>query len=367
VGTGEIATRPQSSVIALDLMRGLAALAVLFSHLRGDAFVEYGSLPASQHGIAAASVFAATRIGGEGVLVFFVLSGFLVGGQVLARLHDGRFQLYDYATDRATRIFIPLIPACLFAAVASIVVFGHPPPIGQLLANMIGLNEIVTESLNTNPILWSLTYEIWFYVLAGVLAYIAVKRTNAISGILLIICAVVFAVLQTRYLVFWILGACASRARIDDRSKARLALLGAFLGLLGCGLNQLTMDSRSLPAILHIPAIVGESLISVGVVMALPYLTGEHVNASLERIKPIAAALAAFSYTLYLTHRPTDAILGLYLGKSEILSIQSFAYYGCRVLICLFVAAVFYFAFERHTVTVRQILRKHKASLLRVT
>jgi len=83
-------------------------------------------------------------------MVSFVLSGFLVGGQVLARVRDDRFQLYDYATDRATRIFIPLIPACLFSAVASIVVFGHPPPLGQLLANMVGLNEIVTESLDIN-------------------------------------------------------------------------------------------------------------------------------------------------------------------------------------------------------------------------
>jgi len=80
-----------------------------------------------------------------------------------------------------------------------------------------------------------------------------------------------------------------------------LALLGTFLGLLGCGLDQLTMDSHSLHAILHVPPIVAQGLISVGVVMALPYLTSESVNASLERIKPLAAAVAVFSYTLYLT------------------------------------------------------------------
>jgi peptidoglycan/LPS O-acetylase OafA/YrhL len=362
-----MAARPQSSVIALDLMRGLAALAVLFSHLRGDAFVEYGALPASQRGIATALIFAATRLGGEAVLVFFVLSGFLVGGQVLARLRDGRFQLYDYAIDRATRIFIPLIPACLFAAVAAIIVFGHPPPIGQLLANMIGLNEIVTESLDTNPVLWSLTYEIWFYVLAGVLACIAVKRIDAITGLLLAICAVVFAILKTRYLVFWILGACISTVRIDVRFRAPLALVGAFAALVGWVLNQLTMDSRSLPIVVHLPSIVAESFIAIGVVMALPYLTDESANAHLARIKGLAAALAAFSYTLYLTHRPTDAMLDLYFGKSELLSIQSFAYYGCRVAICLIVAAGFYFAFERNTGVVRQILRKHKAFLLRTT
>lgn len=103
---------------------------------------------------------------------------------------------------------------------------------------------------------------------------------------------------------------------------------------------------------------------AIGVVMALPYLTGESVNESLMRIKGLAAALAAFSYTLYLTHR---AMLGLYFGKSEVLSVQSFAYYFCRIAICLIVAVTFYFAFERNTGAVRQILRKHKASPLRVT
>jgi len=53
----------QKSLIALDLMRGLAAFIVLTSHLRGDYFVPYGELPAAQHGIATMAFFAATRVG----------------------------------------------------------------------------------------------------------------------------------------------------------------------------------------------------------------------------------------------------------------------------------------------------------------
>lgn len=153
------------------------------------------------------------------------------------------------------------------------------------------------------------------------LAYIAAKRINAITGLLLAICAVVFAILKTRFLVFWILGACVSAARIDVRFKTPLALAGTFLALVGWVLNQLTMNSRSLPVFVHLPSVVAESFMAIGVVMALPYLTGESVNASFTRIKGLAAALAAFSYTLYLTHRPTDAMLGLYFGKSEVLSV----------------------------------------------
>jgi peptidoglycan/LPS O-acetylase OafA/YrhL len=232
---------------------------------------------------------------------------------------------------------------------------------------MIGLNQIITEDLPTNPVLWSLSYEIWFYILGGVLAYIVAKGVNAGAGLLLAVCGVVFVILQTRYLVFWMLGAWISTVRVDLRLRPVLALVGMCMGLLGFGLNQLAMDSRSLTLVTHISLIVPEVVICVGVSMTLPFLTTDSVNASLSRIGPLAATLAAFSYTLYLTHRPTDAMLSLLFGRSDILSIQSVAYYGYRILICLIVAGAFYFAFERHTAAVRQMLRRYKATLQRST
>ena len=78
----------QSQMIGLDLMRGTAALTVLVAHLRGNSFVEYGALPVAQHGTLTALFFFVTRVAYEAVIVFFVLSGFLVGGQVLTRLRD---------------------------------------------------------------------------------------------------------------------------------------------------------------------------------------------------------------------------------------------------------------------------------------
>ena len=143
----------QHSLVALNLMRGLAALTVLVSHLRGDAFVEYRSLPNLQHNLIVALFFAATRLAYEAVIVFFVLSGFLVGGQVLAHIRQSKFKISDYAINRATRILIPLIPACLFTAAIDLLVFGQPPHAGQLVANMVGLNEIVAPSLETNSVL----------------------------------------------------------------------------------------------------------------------------------------------------------------------------------------------------------------------
>lgn len=100
-------------VIALDLARGLAALTVLFYHVRGSSWVELGILPVAQRSLASEVFFGLNRLGNEAVMVFFALSGFLVGGKVIERIRGGRFDAGHYAVDRATRILIPLVrPAC---------------------------------------------------------------------------------------------------------------------------------------------------------------------------------------------------------------------------------------------------------------
>jgi peptidoglycan/LPS O-acetylase OafA/YrhL len=343
-------------LIALNLMRGLAALAVMLAHLRGDAFVEFAALPATQHGSLTALFFAFTRLGDEAVMVFFVLSGFLVGGQVLHRLLQRTFDLYDYGIDRATRILIPLVPACLFAAGVQSILFHEPPPIGQLIGNMVGLNELLTDTLDADGVLWTLTYEIWFYILAGALAYAASQRLNLICALCLAACVLVFATLQPNYLIFWMIGAMASLLKVN-RFSGWIALLGALLSSTGALLFELAAQSKSLIPIVVVSPIVADYFICIGVSMALPFLASEAINARLIPIKNLAAGLAAFSYTLYLTHRPTDALLGRFFGKADSLSFYSMTVYGSRIAICLAVAICFYFAFERNTDKVRAMLR----------
>lgn len=100
----------------LDWIRFLAAFTVLASHARGVAFVAYGDLESSSQGPVAFLAFLATRIEGEAVIVFFVLSGFLVGGRGAERLLNGTFRLKDYAIDRVSRIVTPLVPSLLLSA-----------------------------------------------------------------------------------------------------------------------------------------------------------------------------------------------------------------------------------------------------------
>lgn len=93
----------------LDLLRFLAAFAVLGCHFRGALFVEYANLTHEYQNPVVFLFYFLTRFGFEAVLVFFVLSGFLVGGKVIQRLVEGSFKARDYAIDRFVRIMLPLI------------------------------------------------------------------------------------------------------------------------------------------------------------------------------------------------------------------------------------------------------------------
>ena len=64
----------------LDAIRFIAAFMVLFSHSRNDFFLAYGDLPVEDKGLGTFIFYTLGRLGHEAVIVFFVLSGFLVGG-----------------------------------------------------------------------------------------------------------------------------------------------------------------------------------------------------------------------------------------------------------------------------------------------
>ena len=92
----------------LDWLRFTAALMVVMVHARGANWVEWGRLEETSRTKLVAVFFALTRTGSEWVTVFFVLSGFLVGGKVLERVAKGTFDLRVYAIDRFSRIWVPL-------------------------------------------------------------------------------------------------------------------------------------------------------------------------------------------------------------------------------------------------------------------
>lgn len=85
-------------LLFLDLVRGAAAQAVLIGHSVLFAFPVL---------IGQASFF---YVQSWAVVVFLVLSGFLIARSTKRRLDGGTFTLAGYMKDRFARIFVPLLP-----------------------------------------------------------------------------------------------------------------------------------------------------------------------------------------------------------------------------------------------------------------
>lgn len=346
----------------LDLLRFLAAFAVVVVHARGHAIVDFGSLPPEQRTAPVAAFFALTRVGNEAVTVFFVLSGFLVGGKALERIAAGTFRLRDYAIDRVSRIYVPLLPALALTAVVAGAIDADRS-FGSLVGNLAGLQGIAVDPFGLNRPLWSLAYEIWFYVLAGAIGVGAVHRglhLRAAAAVVLV--AALFTILSPTFLFCWLIGALAWVRRPSRLSPAMACLAAALIvyGVAGveAGMESRTVKGPSIVAFLP-PWGVAHLLLSTGMALLIQQLVAWTPRAAwLAAIERVGTPLGAFSYTLYLVHYPVIRAIVPHLGgRLERVDARSLGSVALLTAASVAVSVVLYFLFERHTGRVRGWLR----------
>jgi peptidoglycan/LPS O-acetylase OafA/YrhL len=357
-----VAGREQA--VLLDLLRALAAIFVLLVHVRGLSFVDFAHMAPSQQNFSVAVVFGLTHSGQEAVIVFFVLSGLLVGGQLITRVMRGDFSLAEYAIDRCTRILLPLVPACLFTAALDVFWLDTPVSLWSLVGSMIGLNGVVTAALDNNNPLWTLPYEIWFYVLGGAIAYLVAtfrRRVSLLNIMVLGACVLVFVVLRTSFLLIWMLGALMTLC-LGMRHPKGLAVLGLAIALVGGCFLELALPSHSLLP----PSLVSEDiaieLVAIGACLLLPACSQLWRRGQMSALTRVIRSMSSISYSLYLIHFPVLCALDRFLPKATTIDAHSLRDVAVRLAACLAVTLVFYWLFERNTPALRRYLRRVRAA-----
>jgi peptidoglycan/LPS O-acetylase OafA/YrhL len=156
---------PKSRLEKLEALRGFAALYVVFFHV----------LPQKIYllGINVGAIF---RFGPEAVIVFFVLSGFVIK-YTYDRSADKSFKFYFVR--RFIRLYIPLFFIFLLGYLIKCYSEGTlaNPEWQTLFGNIFMLQDVISQKPNVisatymgNGVLWSLSYEWWFYMLFFLLA-----------------------------------------------------------------------------------------------------------------------------------------------------------------------------------------------------
>lgn len=92
----------------ISVLRGLAAVEVAAAHLRAQFYP--GLKAVTDPGLFYQAFAFFTGFAHQAVLVFFLLSGWLVGGALLNKYRE-KHSLVSYGIDRITRLWIVLIPA----------------------------------------------------------------------------------------------------------------------------------------------------------------------------------------------------------------------------------------------------------------
>src|SRR5580704_2852923 len=341
----------------LDLVRFGAALLVLFGHARGLYFESITRVPDA--GIGTRLFYLLTGLHYEGVMLFFVVSGFLVGGSVWRNIEGRRFDARLYLINRFSRIYLVLIPALVLVFLVEVLggnllaqtrfyamrpLFPSEVADGwtwnQIPCHLAALQGVACAPWGADPPLWSLGWEWLFYLIAPVLFAIwLLPLRPLLRGITFAcLCASLVTLLGIgQWLLWfgiWLAGAGASLVA----SRRELPILAGLAGLLLCAI-ALVLSRTAL-----VPGLIAD--LGVGLGLAIAVSCRKLANAAI--LESIAARGAAFSYSLYLIHLPVGVFVGGVLERlgwpATLIAPGPAAYAAFALIVAIALACAYLFA-----------------------
>jgi len=373
-----------SPSVHLDALRGFAAFGVLLTHWRDAFFADFP--PIRQHNALVAGAYAFAELGHQWVIIFFVLSGYLVGGSVLRSVGSGKWAWREYLLRRLTRLYIVLLPALLIGgaldwsgshlANAGAIYSGRSGMYSltfdvhsRLTAPVFAANGLFLQGMalrgfggkvptfGSNGPLWSLSNEFWYY-LAFPLAVLLLAKGRSLW--LRIICGLGLAL--------W-----AIFVSSDILLLGIPWLMGSFIGYLPAVPLRRPWTRRLVIA--AVSAALGGALVLgrysdhtgltdmlIGVVAtALVWITVHCATAPLPLVYvKLANRAARSSYTLYLTHLPFLVFLKASLQLPRAVP----NWHACLVsagllAVTLLYSQLVYELFEKNTDGLRNWIERH--------
>jgi len=313
---------PRGLSLYLDALRLVAAVEVALFHLN--------SFPLLGGGRAWWNAF-----GHEAVVIFFVLSGFVI--RHAAEQRDG--SLRAFAVSRITRVYSVAIPCLLLtwlfdqigiraapAVYAGLVT--HGPDIVRLLLAGTMLNETALASVQvfSNTPYWSIAYEFWYYFLFGALFFLDGWRRVALLLLVALIAGPRILLLFPIWAFGWAAYVIVTRRAAPSRALSWALFLLPLPVLLLIEAGGVTgWEHRAIAGAIGEPGwrsgmawsryIVSDTLL--GAAMALHLIGAAGIAPALWRAlhrlaRPIRFG-AARSFTLYLLHQPAMLLCGALL------------------------------------------------------
>jgi peptidoglycan/LPS O-acetylase OafA/YrhL len=388
-----------------DAVRGLSAQMVVVGHSL-NLFLPAAFMAQRSNGTyrATSGIFYMQNLG---VLLFFVLSGFLVSRSALTKMASPGYTFGEYFLERFARIFVPFVPAVLLVALVDRVVLQGRPnpfttvpldawttvtnvtmlynnPVMRKVADLTGL-PLGTGPIGTADPFWSVVIEFWIYITFGlVLLRLVRDRRIGVIGLLALLFSVA-VVAQTMVghhglVLAWVVGMAYAigRPRAWFTHRRLHQVLGV-VGLLATPLCLLRTHWNVYDELVALSLSVGvmssyagfgrpapatdpahaTSTAAAGATAAAGGATGAavapagrpHIPAP---VRTVVKYVSDYSYSLYLVHFS----LLVYLQTVPALRAHPATAIVLGFLVANVVGFGFWFLIERHYPSVRRGLRR---------
>ena len=290
----------------MDAARALAACYVVVHHL------------AKAHGFSHGPglIF---RFGQEAVIVFFLLSGFVI----FANERERALRPRGYLLRRLRRIYPPLIAAIAVATLVALLdgTLARDFHASELWGTVLSLQDIsvlkpgvIANSYLGNDPLWSLSYEVLFYIAFPAVLLAWTRRPRLTTHLVGASCCLSYAgfalapnhfLLVAAYFLIWWSGAMAARAYLDGARNVggMIPTFAWLLALCAVAAAVLLFVPYRGPGLY--PALPLRHFAVAALMLALLFGPAGRILARLSwRVSGVAAAVASISYGLYVLHYP---------------------------------------------------------------
>lgn len=336
----------------LDAIRALAALAVLFGHMAHIRFTRGDYIWLREVNIAS-----------DAVVVFFVISGL-----VIAYAAGRDASLSTYAFNRLTRIFTVIVPALILTltldAIGTRIDMAAYPygyyqalPVEEFLLRGLTLTpqwSVLWDPvrLGTNGPLWSLSYEVAYYILFGAALFLR----GALRVVMVVLVALLAGLNILLLLPAWALGVLVWQRMSRGPALPQPLALGLALGApaliiaakvmgLPAALSSITaqvMAPTSIHALGYSDEVLWNSLLATLVALhligAAPLLASLRADPGGQTARVIRW-IAGGSFSLYVMHYPVLHLLDATLP--ETLPLYDLWLLGLTLAACFGFAALF--------------------------
>ncbi len=340
--------------IYLELIRVIATLLVLLSH-------------ASELAPEALQVvLSELRLGRDGVILFFVLSGYVITWCAVEKEKEWR----KFAISRAARIYSVAIPGLLLGIMVSFFIsFKQAIPVDYTIQKAwIYYPLFLTFNSQSwlgfifpagNFPYWSLSFEVWYYIFFGTLLFAKKLKVVAIIAVLLLMGPYIIL-----FLPLWGLGSVLYFAKdkfVPSRFIAAMLFCVTFVLFIAIKITHLDniVDTYnvallgSLNSYLPAKQFLGDYLLAI--IATLNFFAAYHLNLPFNKVTTnIIKTVAGFSFSIYMFHTP----LLLLLENTVFTGTRNYFAFYAAIMITLLICYVLSFFTEKKKAVVRNLLCK---------